>query len=615
MRLPRLLILSLPALLLIALAAPLPAQADSPVKTLYSLSLLGEPKYPADFKHFDYVNPDAPKGGLLKRAAIGSFDSFNPFIIKGQPAAAVQALLFDTLLTPSSDEADASYGLLAQSIELPDDHSWVAFNLRPEARFQDGTPVTAADVVFSFNILTTKGDPQYALYYGDVAKAEVVGPLKVKFTFKTSANRELPVILGQLVVLSKHDWEGKTFDQTTLVPPLGSGPYKVDSFEVGRYVTYRLDPNYWGAKLPVNVGTNNWGLQRFDYYKDQNVALIAFLAGAYDVTVESSAKNWATQYDGPAVKDGRIKKEEIKYERPSGMQCFVFNLRKPMFQDPRVREALNYAFDFEWSNKNLFYGQYTRTKSYFDNSELASSGLPSAEELRILEPLRGKIPDEVFTKPFTLPTTDGSGNSRANLRKASDLLEQAGWIVKDGKRVNKATGEPFRFEILLDNALFERIALPFMQNLKRLGIDPSLRTVDGAQYVQRTQTFDYDMVVGGFGESLSPGNEQRWFWGSSAADQPGSPNLVGIKNPAIDTLIEQVISAPDRDQLITRVHALDRVLLWNYYVIPHFYLGADRMAYWDIFSRPKIIPRYAVGFDTWWIDEQKVKDLNQRGRS
>jgi microcin C transport system substrate-binding protein len=615
MRLARLLILSLPALLLLAFVTVPPAQADSPVKTLYSLSLLGEPKYPTDFKHFDYVNPDAPKGGVLKRAAIGSFDNFNPFIVKGQAAAGVQALLFDTLLTPSADEADANYGLLAQSIELPDDHSWVAFNLRPEARFQDGTPVTAEDVVFTFTMLTTKGDPQYALYYGDVTKAEAVAPLKVKFTFKSSANRELPVILGQLPVLSKHDWEGKTFDQTTLVPPLGSGPYKVDSFEVGRYVTYKLDPNYWGAKLPVNVGTNNWGVQRFDYYKDQNVALIAFLAGAYDMTVEASAKNWATQYDVPAVKDGRIKKDEIKYERPSGMQCFVFNLRKPMFQDPRVREALGYAFDFEWSNKNLFFGQYTRTKSYFDNSELASKGLPDAEELKILEPLRGKIPDEVFTKPFTLPTTDASGNNRANLRIASELLEKAGWIVKDGKRVNKATGEPFRFEILLDNALFERIALPFMQNLKRLGIDPSLRTVDGAQYVQRTQTFDYDMVVGLFGESLSPGNEQRWFWGSAAADQPGSPNLAGIKNPAIDTLIEQVISAPDRDQLITRVHALDRVLLWNYYVIPQFYMGADRLAYWDIFGRPKVTPRYSVGFDTWWIDQQKVKDLNQRGRS
>ena len=614
MRLPRLLILSLPTLLLIAFATALSAQADSPVKTLYSLSLLGEPKYPADFKHFDYVNPDAPKGGELKRAAIGSFDSFNPFIIKGQPAAGT-TLLFETLLTPSEDEADASYGLLAQSIELPDDHSWVAYNLRPEARFQDGTPVTAADVVFSFNMLTTKGDPQYALYYADVAKAEAVGPLKVKFTFKTTANRELPVILGQLNVLPEHYWKDKAFDESTLTPPLGSGPYKVDSFEAGRYVTYRLDPNYWGAKLPVNIGLNNFGTQRFDYYKDPNIALIAFLAGAYDVTVESSAKNWATQYDVPAVKDGRLIRDVIPYERPAGMQCFVFNLRKPMFQDIRVREALGYAFDFEWADKNLFYGQYKRTKSYFENSELASTGLPSPEELKILEPLRGKIPNEVFTKSFTLPTTDGSGNNRANLRQASALLEQAGWTVKNGVRVDK-NGQPFRFEILLDNPLFERLALPFIQSLKRLGIDATLRTTqDSAQYTRRTQSFDYDMIVGAFGESLSPGNEQRWFWGSAAADQPGSPNLIGIKNPAIDTLIDQVISAPDRQQLVARTHALDRVLLWNYYVIPHFYMGADRLAYWNIFDRPKVRPRYATGFDAWWIDPKKAEALKQQGRN
>src|SRR5215469_3369886 len=373
MRLARLPTFALPAILLLAfLAPPVPtASADSPVKTLYSISLLDQPKYPPDFKHFDYVNPDAPKGGELKRAAIGSFDSFNPFIIKGQAAAGVN-LLYDTLLAPSEDEADASYGLLAESIELPDNHSWVAYNLRPEAKFQDGTPVTAEDVVFSFNTLVTKGDPQYGLYYADVAKAEAVAPLKVKFTFKTSANRELPVILGQLPVFSKHYWEGKNFDETTLTPPLGSGPYKVASFEVGRYVTYKLDPNYWGAKLPVNIGTNNFGTQRFDYYKDPNIALIAFLAGAYDITVESSAKNWATQYDVPAVKDGRIIRDVIPYERPAGMQCFAFNLRKPIFQDVRVREALNYAFDFEWADKNLFFGQYKRTTSYFDNSELAS---------------------------------------------------------------------------------------------------------------------------------------------------------------------------------------------------------------------------------------------------
>ena len=605
-----------PPLLLavLALACPTPVRADTPVKTLYSISLLGQPKYPDDFKHFDYVNPDAPKGGELKRAAIGGFDSFNPFIVKGNPADGLGAL-FETLLTSSEDEADAAYGLLAESIELPDDHSWVAFNLRPEARFQDGTPVTAEDVVYTFDTLTTKGNPQYALYYADVAKAEAVGPLKVKFTFKTSANRELPVILGQLPVLPKHYWQDKTFDQTTLTPPVGSGPYKVDSFEVGRYVTYKLDPSYWGAKVPAKVGTDNFGTVRWDYYKDSNVALIAFLAGAYDFTIETSAKNWATQYDTPAVKDGRIAKQQIPYERPAGMQCFVFNLRKPMFQDIRVREALNYAFDFEWSNKNLFFGQYKRTKSYFENSEFASSGLPSPEELKILEPLRGKIPEEVFTKPFQLPTTDGSGNNRANLRQASALLDQTGWVVKDGKRVNKETGQPFRFEILLDNPLFERITLPFVQSLKRLGIEASVRTVDNAQYTQRTQTFDFDMMVGLFGESLSPGNEQRWFWGSAAADTPGSPNMIGVKNPAVDTLIEQVIAAPDRGQLITRVHALDRVLLWNYYVIPHFYLGSDRVAYWNIFGRPPTVPRYSIGFDTWWIDPERAKTLSQRGRS
>jgi microcin C transport system substrate-binding protein len=608
--------LTLAATLCAALASlpAIPLRAADPVKTNYALSLLGEPKYPPDFKHYDYVNPDAPKGGELKRAAIGSFDSFNPFIIKGQPAAGAFSL-FETLLTSSADEADTAYGLLAQSVELPEDRSWVAFNLRPEARFQDGTPVTAEDVVFSFEILTTKGDPQYALYYADVAKVEALGPLKVKFTFKTKTNRELPVILGQLYVLPKHYWQGKTFDETTLTPPVGSGPYKVASFEVGRYVSYKRDPNYWGARLPVKVGLDNFDVIRWDYYKDPNVALIAFLAGAYDFTIESSAKNWATQYDVPAVKDGRIKKEVIPYYTPSGMQCFVFNLRKPMFQDIRVRQALNYAFDFEWSNKNLFFGQYKRTKSYFDNSELASSGLPSPEELKILEPLRGKIPEEVFTKEFSLPTTDGTGNNRANLRQAAALLDQAGWIIKDGKRVNKETGQPLRFEILLDNPLFERIALPFSQNLKRLGIDASVRSVDSAQYTRRVQGFDYDMVVGLFGESLSPGNEQRWFWGSAAADTPGSPNLVGIKNPAIDALIDQVIGAPDRQQLVYRVRALDRVLLWNYYVIPHFHLGANRVAYWNRFSRPAIIPKYDLGFDSWWIDPQKDQALKQRGRS
>jgi len=602
------------ALVLAFAGVAAPVRAESPVHSYYALSLLGEPKYPVDFKHFDFVNPDAPKGGEIKRAAMGSFDSFNPFIVKGDAAEGIGAL-FETLMTQSPDEADTAYGLLAQSVELPEDHSWVAFNLRPEARFQDGTPVTAEDVVFTFNILTTKGDPQYALYYAGVAKVEAVGPLKVKFTFKNTTNRELPEILGQLPVLPEHYWKDKAFDETTLVPPVGSGLYKVDSFEVGRYVSYRRDPNYWGAKLPVRIGRDNWDVIRFDYYKEPNVAQIAFLAGAYDFKQEISAKVWATGYDTPAAKDGRIVKEQIPYNIPSGMQCFVFNTRKAIFQDPRVREALGYAFDFEWDNKNLFFGQYVRTKSFFDNSELASSGLPSPEELKILEPFRGKIPDEVFTKAFTLPNTDGSGNNRANLRQADALLNAAGWVIKDGKRVNAKTGEALSFEILLDNPLLERVALPFSQSLKRLGVDARVRTVDSSQYVQRTQTFDFDMVVGAFGESLSPGNEQRFFWGSAAADSPGSPNLVGIKNPAIDALIEELVAAPTRQQLIYQTRALDRVLLWNYYVIPHFHLGAYRIAYWNRFSRPAVMPKYDLGFDTWWIDPAKDKALTARGRS
>jgi microcin C transport system substrate-binding protein len=609
---PRRLLALILGLALTALAGPV--WAESPVHTYYALSLLGEPKYPADFKHYDFVNPDAPKGGEIKLAAIGSFDSFNPFIVKGDPAEGVDQL-FETLMSQSPDEADTAYGLLAQSVEIPEDRSWVAFNLRPEARFQDGTPVTAEDVVFTFNALLTKGDPQYALYYAGVAKVEAVGPLKVKFTFKNTTNRELPEILGQLPVLPEHYWKDKKFDETTLVPPVGSGLYKVDSFEVGRYVSYRRDPNYWGAKLPVRIGRDNWDVIRFDYYKEPNVAQIAFLAGAYDFKQEISAKVWATGYDTPAVKDGRIVKEQIPNNNPSGMQCWVFNIRKTIFQDRRVREALGYAFDFEWDNKNLFFGQYVRTKSFFDNSELASSGLPSPEELKILEPFRGKIPDEVFTKLFTLPTTDGSGNNRANLRQADALLNAAGWVIKDGKRVNEKTGEALSFEILLDNTLFERLALPFAQSLKRLGVDVQVRTVDTAQYTVRTRDFDYDMVLGAFGESLSPGNEQRFFWGSAAADTPGSPNLVGIKNPAIDALIEELVAASSRQQLIYQTRALDRVLLWNYYVIPHFHLGAYRVAHWNRFSRPAVMPKYDLGFDTWWIDPAKDKALAARGRS
>jgi microcin C transport system substrate-binding protein len=604
--------------LLLALCSPLlfarAGEADSPVHTVNALALLGEPQYGPDFKHFDWVNPDAPRGGEIHLATVGSFDTFNPYSFKGVAASGIGAL-FETLMVPNPNEPDTEYGLIAESAEIPEDRSWVAFNLRAEARWQDGKPITADDVVFTFNILRTKGDPQYALYYADVTKVEAQAPLKVKFTFKNGNNRELAQILGQLPVLPKHYWEGKTFENTTLIPPLGSGPYKVDSFESPRYIVYRRDPNYWGWKLPVKMGRDNYDVMRIDYYKDPNVAHIAFLAGAFDYTIESSAKVWATGYETPAKADGRLILTKIPDHSPAPMQCFVFNIRHDMFKDRRLRQALGYAFDFEWSNKTLFYGQYFRTKSFFDNSELAATGLPSADELKILEPLRGKIPDEVFTQEFKLPVTDGSGNNRANLRAAAALLDAAGWIIKDGKRVNKDTGKPLSFEILLSNPLFERISLPFAQNLKRLGVDASVRTVDDTQYQQRIQTFDFDMVVGGFGESLSPGNEQRYYWGSAAADTPASPNIIGIKDPAIDSLIDQIIATPDRAQLITRTRALDRVLLWNYFVIPHFHLSAARIAYWNRFGMPSKPPLYSPGLDAWWIDAAKDKVLTERGRN
>ncbi len=611
MRLARLLPI-LPAALLLLL--PCIAKADSPVHTVNALALLGEPKYGSELKYFDWVNPNAPKGGEVHLSAIGSFDTFNPYSFKGVAAAGIGAL-FETLMVPNPNEPDTEYGLLAESVDMPEDKSWVAFNLRPEARFQDGTPVTAEDVVFTFNILRTKGDPQYALYYADVTKAEVVGPLKVKFTFKDNTNRELSQILGQLPVLPKHYWESKDFEATTLTPPLGSGPYKIDSFESPRYVVYRRDPNYWGWKVPVKVGRDNYDVIRYDYYKDPNVAHIAFMAGAFDYTGESSAKVWATGYESPAKASGRLIQILIPDHDPVPMQCFAFNIRKDIFKDRKVREALGYAFDFEWSNKTLFYGQYFRTKSYFDSSELASSGLPSPEELKILEPLRGKIPDEVFTKEFTVPVTDGSGNNRANLRQADALLNEAGWIIKNGKRVNKDTGTPLTFEILLDNPLFERLTLPFAQSLKRLGVEVTVRTVDDTQYQARVQKFDFDMIVGAFGESLSPGNEQRYYWGSAAADTPNSPNVIGIKNPAVDSLIEQIIATPDRGQLVVRTHALDRVLLWNFYVIPQFHLAAARIAYWNRFGMPAKPPLYNSGLDAWWIDPDKDKALIAHGRN
>jgi len=588
-----------------------PAAAADSVYSGHGASMFGDLKYGPDFAHFDYVNPDAPKGGEARLAATGTFDNLNPFILKGVSAAG-STLPFDTLTTQSLDEPFSEYGLLAESIEIPEDRSWVAFTLRPEARWHDGTPVTADDVVFTFQTLTTEGHPFYRAYYANVDKVEVVGERKVRFTFKGDVNRELPLIIGQMPVFQKAYFTEHPFAETTLDAPMGSGPYRVESVDPGRSITYRRDPDYWGKDLPVNRGQNNVDLIRFDYYRDATVAIEALKAHEYDFRAENISKEWATAYDVPAVRKGLLLKEMIDNQLPTGMQGFVYNTRREKFSDPRVRHALAYAFDFEWTNQNLFYGQYTRTESYFSNSELASSGLPEGDELALLEPYRDQLPEEVFTTEYHPPSTDGSGNIRDNLRVAAGLLQDAGWEVRDGVLTNTETGQPMVIEFLLVSPAFERIVSPFIRNLERLGVEASIRTVDSSQYQNRLDNFDFDMTVKVWGESLSPGNEQRDFWTSEAAETPGSDNLAGIKNPVVDALVAKVIHAESREALVTATHALDRVLLWGHYVIPHWHIQSFRLIYWDKFGRPENMPPYGLAFPTiWWVDQQKDQAVAQ----
>jgi microcin C transport system substrate-binding protein len=575
------------------------------------MSLFGDLKYGPGFTHFDYANPQAPKGGVIRYSATGTFDTLNPFVVNGVPADGI-SLIFDTLSASSEDEPASEYGLVAKTIDLAPDKLSVLYSLRKEARFHDGTPMTPADVIWTFETLQKKGLPAYREYYGDVTKVVQEGDRGIRFYFKSAKNRELPQILGQMPVLSKAYWSGRDFEKTTLTPPLGSGPYTIQSVDPGRSITYSRVKDYWGADLPVNKGRYNVDTIRYDYYRDATIALEAFKAGQYDVRLENSSKDWATGYDSPALRAGLIKKEQIPNGLPSGMQGFGYNLRRPIFQDPRVREALAYAFDFEWSNKNLFYGAYQRTRSYFDNSELAATGVPQGQELQILDKFRGQIPDAMFTTEYDPPKYDGSGNIRDGLRKALTLLTQAGWTFKDEKLVNAKTGQPFEFEILLDNPQFERIVLPFVDNLKRMGITARVRTVDTAQYERRMDTFDYDMTVVLFPESLSPGNEQREYWGSQAADEQGSHNVLGIKSKVVDALVQELIQSPDRASLVARTRALDRVLQYGYYVIPNFHLAAFRVAYWDKFRRPAISPKYGVGFDTWWVDPGAEKSVEAK---
>ena len=595
--------------LALALAMPSWVRAQE-VAPAHGVAMHGDLKYGPDFEHFDYVNPNAPKGGTVTFSAVGSFDSFNPYIIKGEPAVGI-GLLYESLTTQSQDEPFSEYGLLAETIEMPEDRSWVAFTLRPEARWHDGKPVTVEDVIWSLETLREKGAPFYRYYYKNVKSVEPAGERRVKFTFDQTINRELPLIIGQLPILPKHSFAGREFDRTTLEPPLGSGPYRIKSFEAGRTVVYERVGDYWGADLPVNRGSYNFDEIRYEYYRDANVAMEAFKAGAYDLRQENASKFWATAYTGPMFDAGWIVKEEIPHELGTGMQGFAFNLRRPLFQDARVRQALGYAFDFEWTNRTIMYGQYARTESYFSNTELGAEGLPSAAELALLEPFRDQLPQEVFTQVYHAPKAEGEHGIRQNLRIALQLLGEAGWQVEGGKLVN-AQGQPFRFELLLNGPSFERHTLPFVKNLERLGIEATVRTVDPAQYQNRMNEFDFDMTVEAFGQSLSPGNEQRDYWGSEAADTPGSRNTVGIKNPAIDQLIDKIIQAPTREELVTATRALDRVLLWGHYMIPHWHSRTFRVAYWDKFDRPDINPPYGLPLFSWWVDPVKVAAVEQR---
>ena len=582
-----------------------PAHGIAPPATpAHGIAMHGALKYPADFRHFDFADPKAPKGGEIRLAEIGGWDSLNPFIVKGEPPGGAD-LPFETLMVNSADEAFSEYGLIAESIEVPADRSWVIFTLRPQARWHDGKPITADDVAFSLETLKAKGHPRYRFYYAAVDKTEKLAERRIRFTFKPGDNRELPLILGQLPILPRHYWQGRDFASTTLEPPLGSGPYKVATSETGRHIVYERVRDYWGADLAVRKGLYNFDRVRYDTYRDTTVALEAFKAGEYDWRLENEARKWATGYeDWQGLRDGRGRKEAVANQRPAGMQAFVYNLRRDLFKDARVRRALAHAFDYEWANKTLFYGQYKRTGSYFANSELAATGLPGPAELAVLEPLRDKVPPEVFTEAYRPPATEGDGNIRPNLRIAMKLLEEAGWRVVDGKLVKD--GQPFAFEILLVQPTWERITLPFARNLARLGIEASVRTVDTAQYKNRLDHYDFDMVVQVWGQSQSPGNEQASFWGSESADQPGGQNLAGIKDSAIDALIEQVIAAPDRETLVARTRALDRVLLWNHFVIPHWHLGLDRMAWWDKFGRPAISPANGVQLFSWWVDPARA---------
>lgn len=587
----------------------------------HGLSLFGEPQYPPGFKHFDYVNPSAPQGGTVRRIAFGTFDNFNQVVagVKGSLAMGTE-LITESLMTPALDEVSTEYGLLAEAVSFPEDRSSVTYRLRANAHWHDDEPVTPDDVIFSF-FAWKENSPELGAYYRHVTKAEKSGERDITFTFDGPGNRELPQIVGQLPILPKHWWEGtdssgrkRDVTQTTLEPPLGSGPFRLKEFIAGRTLVYERVADYWGKDLNVNIGTNNFAQMRYEYYRDSTVALEAFKADQVDYRTENSAKNWATAYDFPAVRDKKVVMEEFPIRNIGVMQAFAFNIRRPKFQDPRVRRAFNFGFDFEEMNRQIFFGLYQRISSYFQGTELACSGVPEGQELVILETVKDKVPPELFTHPYTNPVGGDPQKVRNNLREAVALLRDAGYEIRDTKLVHAKTGEPFSVEFLAEDPTTERIVLFFKPSLERLGMDVAVRTVDSAQYENRLRQFDFDIIVANWGESLSPGNEQRGYWGSQAADQPGSRNLVGIKNPAVDELINRVIFSKDRAELVAATHALDRVLLWNFYVVPQWTSSVVRTARWDRFGRPTTLPKYGLsGFPTiWWWDAEKAAKLPQR---
>ncbi|NVN87647.1 MAG: ABC transporter substrate-binding protein [Rhodopseudomonas sp.] len=603
-----------------SIAATTPTRAAGEPVWRHGLSLFGDLKYPAGFKRFDYVNPDAPSGGVARQISIGTFDNFNLAVagVKGNIAPAV-GLIYETLMTQSQDEVATEYGLLAEAAAHPDDFSWVKYRLRADARWHDGKPVTPEDVIFSLEALK-QYSPRYASYYRHVIKTEKTGDREITFSFDAPGNRELPTIVGELVVLPKHWWEGsddqgrkRDISATTLEKPLGSGPYRIKEFVAGRSVTLERVKDYWGAATPTRTGQNNFDELRFEFFRDNTVALEAFKADQADWIVENSAKQWATAYDFPAVTEKRVVKEEFPINDSGRMQGFVLNLRRDMFKDARLRRAFNYAFDFEEMNKQLFYGQYKRINSYFEGTELASSGIPQGDELAILDTVRDKVPAELFATPYANPVGGNPEAVRGNLREAMKLLREAKFEVRDRLLVDPA-GKPVNVEILVQDPSSERIALFYKPSLERIGVTVAIRIVDDAQYQNRIRAFDFDIITDVWGESLSPGNEQREYWGSQAADQPGSRNSIGVKNPAVDALIEKVIFAKNRNELVAATRALDRVLLWNFYVVPQFTYGFARYARWDRFSHAEPLPKYArAGLPSlWWYDPEKAAKIGKR---